>query len=158
MSAPSNAVTPIAPAAISRVRLSGVRSGKPNLHFKLTAATRSTIESLVITQPNGFSFTHDRKELKQGISILGTGSRSLKVRHGTLTITLKHRRAAIPVWIDPTAASESCGLRHRAEAVHAYNKSKRHRHKRTVKLTWHVQLPASSGYPKQKLTLSTTLR
>lgn len=88
----------------SHASLSGLASGKPALRFKLTRGSDApNLKSLVVSLPRGLSF--NKKKLAKGISV--SAPHTLKLRGGTLAVTLKRAVATVSVTIKGPALVES---------------------------------------------------
>ena len=84
---------------LSRARLSGLRTGRPALSFRVTAA-RGTggVRVLTISLPSGLSFAgHGHHPVH--VSVHGANVRSLSLSHGRLTITLRRPASSLTVVI-----------------------------------------------------------
>ena len=114
---------------IESASFSGLLRGKPSLSFRLLAGKNAPrLSSFTIKLPRGLSFVgrrvHGRLRVT-GVSVKGAKIKSLALRSGELTVTLRRPVSSLSVKLGAAALKESAGLEQRA---------KRHR-LRSLKLT-----------------------
>ena len=103
--------------SLSKVKLSGLKNGKPNLSFKLSAGqNEGKIRSLSVKLPKGLSFIERHHKIK-GVSISGAKIAKLSISHGKLTITLRSAATSVSVRAGVTAIDETPAL---ARGVHRH--------------------------------------
>jgi hypothetical protein len=106
----------------SAVSLSGMPSGHPKLHFKVTHGSNApNIKSVAVTAPGGLSF-HTSKVCKgkgkhkkckisvKGLSVSGGTIKTVKASGGHLTITLKRAASSVTVTVKGPGLKETKGL------------------------------------------------
>jgi hypothetical protein len=104
---------------LSGVSLSGLPAGKPALGFRVARRTNApSLKTLTVSLPGGLTFASKRPV--RGISV--TGSHTLRLSGGKLTITLKRPAATVSVRIAPAALVESKQLQQRARTHKAHPK------------------------------------
>jgi hypothetical protein len=91
---------------ITSASLSGVRHGRPRLQLKLSAGRHApALRKVSIKLPSGLRFRHRLG----GISLTSRGAGKVRftasVRHGTLTIRLKHTESQVTITIRPSTLS-----------------------------------------------------
>jgi hypothetical protein len=105
---------------LSRGRLSGLRTGRASLSFKLSAAKRvAKLRALTIELPAGLSFVRHgvgRRFVVTVVTVRGATIKALALSHGRLVITLRKPVWSVAVNISPSALSESAALTRRAKA------------------------------------------
>jgi hypothetical protein len=96
--------TPPGKPTASHESLTGVAKRKPRLALTLTAGKGAALlKSIAVSLPKGLSFSKRAKSLVKGVAVKGAGGKRLKLTvklaHGTLTLTLKTAasRAAISI-------------------------------------------------------------
>jgi hypothetical protein len=108
-----------ATAHLTTGNVRGLRRGRPTLRFSLTASRASKLKSFTVTLPKGLSFVtgkvHQRLEVK-GLSLKGADLKSERLRHGVLTITLRHGVRRVTVTVGSSGLMESKALRRAANS------------------------------------------
>jgi hypothetical protein len=104
--------------SLASASLSGLRRGRPTLSFKLIAGRRGPkLSSLTVSLPGGLSFMRHRvhgRLVLRGVSVRDAKVKTMRLKHGQLTITLARPAATVLVKATARALHESAGLRHKA--------------------------------------------
>jgi hypothetical protein len=105
----------IGPPTASKESLTGVGKSKPKLSFTVNAgANAPALKKVAISLPKGLKFATKAKKLAKGIAVTGPGGKhvkfTLKVSHGTLTISLKAATTSLKITIKGPAITVSSAL------------------------------------------------
>jgi hypothetical protein len=101
--------------------LTGVRRGKPSLTLKLRATGATKLSTIGIKPPSGLTVAAPSKRLRSGLHVRSGGHAvrfTTRVKHGTLTITLRSPTAAVQVTLGGSALHASRTLVRRAAVKH----------------------------------------
>lgn len=99
------------PPTVSGASQSGLAAGKPVVRFKLTSGSGAPkLKSFTVSLSGGLKFV--AKKLAHGVSV--TGTHTLRLTGGTLTVTLKRAAGSVAVKITSSALSETSQLRQQA--------------------------------------------
>jgi hypothetical protein len=101
---------------VSRARLSGLRSGRPTLSFRVAVAKGATkLHVVTVALPDGLSIVRHHRKLT-GVRLTGARLRSASLSHGRLVITLRNPVSALMITIGPSELEESPALQAKARA------------------------------------------
>ncbi len=101
------------PPSLSKLGFGNVGKGKAKVSFTLTHGSNApAIKAFTISLPKGLSFAKKTKTLSKHISLKGA-KYTLKLRHGTLTITLKSAASKVTFSIASPATTVSRSLKHK---------------------------------------------
>jgi hypothetical protein len=122
--------------SLASATIAGLKRGRPAVSFKLiTGRGSAKLTSLTVPLPRGLSYVRHRVHRRlvlQGVTVRDARVKSLSLKHGRLTITLRQPSATVLVKLSARALKETAGLRHKA----------RHGHVRFLKLTMTVTTAA----------------
>jgi hypothetical protein len=100
---------------VSHVSLTGLASRRAKLSFTVKVAGNApAIKAISVSLPRGLTFARKAKALTRGITVrTGNGARlkfTVKLRHGTLQITLKRSSRTVRVTIGGSAIKVAAKL------------------------------------------------
>ena len=105
---------------VSTTRIAGLKSGKPSLKFTIKAAKQAKLKSFSVKLPKGLSFrthkVHKKTTLRGRLKLAGGKARSVSVKKGTLTVTLKKAARKVTVTVSAKGLKESKALKAKARA------------------------------------------
>ena len=111
-------VVPLGLPSLVSASVSGLRRDHPAISFRLTAGRGAPkLTSVTVPLPRGLSYRRHRAHgrlLLQGVKVSRAGVRSLSLKHGRLTITLRRPSATVLVKLGPRALHETAALGRRA--------------------------------------------
>ncbi len=106
---------------VTSTKVSGLKTGKPSLTFKVTAGRKEAkLRTLTVELPKGLSIVRHRvhRKLKvTGVSLKGAKLKSAAVSKGHLVITLKTTVKSVTVTVRSSALRESAALTKKARAT-----------------------------------------
>jgi hypothetical protein len=108
-------------------RVNGLKTGKPSLRFKVTAAKGSSLRSLNVKLPKGLSFRGHKvhkKRVVKSLSVKGGKLKSATLHKGQLVITLRKAAKSVTVTVKSAGLKESSALRAKAKAKSAKKRLK----------------------------------
>jgi hypothetical protein len=122
-SAASNKVTPFAPPRASKASIEGVAQRAPMLAVTLSAGKSSPkLKSIAISLPHGLSFA--KHKLSAHVLVGGKPVRgSVNVKHGVLTVILKHPASKLSLKITSPGLSASASLANTVKHKHGSKQS-----------------------------------
>jgi hypothetical protein len=115
---------PLGLPSLAAASLTGLRHGKPAIGFRLiTGKGAPKLSSLTVPLPRGLSFIRRRVRRRlviQGVTIRNARVKSLSLKRGRLTITLRRPSGAALVRFSSRALHETAGLRRKARRGHVH--------------------------------------
>jgi hypothetical protein len=111
-------VVPFGLPSLVSATLTGLKRGRPTLSFKLVSGRGAPkLTSLTVPLPRGLSYVRHRVHRRlvlEGITVRNAQVKSLSLRRGRLTITLRRPSTTVLVKLGSRALHETAGLRHKA--------------------------------------------
>jgi hypothetical protein len=108
--------------SLASATITGLKRGRPAISFKLITGRGSPkLTSLTVPLPRGLSYVRHRVHRRlvlQGVTVRNAKVKSLSLKHGRLTITLRQPSATVLVKLSTRALKETAGLRHKARRGH----------------------------------------
>jgi hypothetical protein len=104
--------------SLASATITGLKRSRPTISFKLIAGRSSPkLTSLSVPLPRGLSFLRHRVHRRlvlEGVTVRNAEVKSLSLKHGRLTITLRRSSATVLVKLSTRVLTETSGLRHKA--------------------------------------------